>query len=130
MASRKKWSTARWKKELWKYFTLYIKARDKYTCITCGRKVEGQNAQGGHYVAKGACGLDYYFSERNVHCQCGNCNLRLEGNRPAYRAFILSQYGADVLSDLESNYHKPCKWSAEVFESKIAYYKKLTEELI
>lgn len=85
---------------------------------------------GGHYIAKGACGLDYYFSERNVHAQCTRCNLQLEGNRPAYRAIILRRYGRATLLDLETNYHKPCKWTREDFETKIAYYKAKVNEAL
>jgi hypothetical protein len=125
----KKRSLASLKKELWKHFTLYVKARDKYTCITRGRRVEGGNAQGGHYIAKAACGLEYYFGETNTHCQCSNCNLRLEGNRPAYRAFILRTYGARTLKDLETNYHKPVKWTAQDFQNKIALYKEKLKAL-
>lgn len=113
------------KKTLWKVFTAYIKARDNYTCVTCGKKVEKYEAQGGHYIAAGACGLDYYFSEKNVHCQCTNCNLRLEGNRPAYRQFILRKYGEETLNDIEMNYHRPSP--NYPFLEKIEYYKnKLT----
>lgn len=125
----KKKSVAALKRSLWKIFTAYVKARDNYTCVTCRRKVEGANAQGGHYIAKAACGLDYYFSETNVHCQCANCNLRLEGNRPAYREYIVRTYGLRVLADLEQNYHKPCKWSQGDFEEKIALYTAKLSEL-
>ena len=121
----KKPTHAALKRKLWKVFTAYIKARDNYICITCGRKVEGANAQGGHYIAKGACGLDYYFSEKNVHCQCSNCNLRLEGNRPAYREYILRTYGSGVLTDLETNYHKPCKWTTQDFLDRIERYSQV-----
>lgn len=122
---KRKLTTSAYKKKLWHVFTAYIKRRDNYTCVTCGRKVEGANAQGGHYIAKGACGLDYYFSEKNVHCQCGNCNLRLEGNRPAYREYILRTYGSGILTDLEQNYHRPNKWTPADFETKIAHYSSL-----
>lgn len=113
---------AQLKKRLWKVFTLWIKNRDKWTCVTCGRKVEGQNAQGGHYIAKAACGLDYYFSEINVAAQCAGCNLHLEGNRPAFRRYLVSRYGEAVVNELEQNYHRPCKWSQADFEERIARY--------
>ena len=116
---------AQFKRELWKWFTLYIKQRDGYRCVTCGRQVAGANAQGGHYIAKAACSLDYYFSEVNVATQCAACNLFLEGNRPAFRQFILHRYGPDALADLERNFRKPCKWTAQEFEQKIAHYKAL-----
>lgn len=123
----KKPSTSKLKKKLWDVFTKYVKARDNYTCVTCGKKVEKYEAQGGHYIAAGACGADYYFSEVNVNCQCTNCNLRLEGNRPAYRAFILRKYGAPVLEDLQNNYHKPNKLYP--YEAKIQEYKEKLSSL-
>lgn len=123
----KKKSNASLKKKLWKVFTLWIKKRDNYTCVTCKRKVDGYSAQGGHYIAAGACGLEYYFSEKNVHCQCTNCNFRLEGNRPAYRDFIIATYGIKTLQDLEQNYWRPCKDFP--FEEKIRHYTELLKKL-
>lgn len=125
--TKQKKSNAKLKKNLWKIFARWVKERDRWTCVTCGRKVDGYSANAGHYIAAGACGLEYYFSERNVHCQCTVCNLRLEGNRPAYRAFILSRYGETTLKDIETNYWKPCKDFP--FEAKIAHYQALLEKL-
>ena len=115
-------SKASLKKALWKLFSAYVKKRDNNICVTCGKRVEKYEAQGGHYIAAGACGLEYYFSEFNVHCQCTNCNLRLEGNRPAYRSFIIRTYGIKVLKDIETNYHKPCP--SFPFQQKITEYKE------
>lgn len=117
----RKRSKASLKKALWKVFTEYVKNRDGWRCVTCGKRAEGQGMNGGHYIAKAACGLDYYFSEFNTHAQCVTCNLTLEGNRPAYRRFILERYGPDVLRDLETNYHRPSVGFD--FEAKIAEYK-------
>lgn len=120
---RKKKTFAQLKKDLWAVFTKYIKQRDGYVCVTCGRKAEGYGMGGGHYIAKAACSLNYYFSETNVNAQCTYCNLTLEGNRPAYRDFIIRKYGAETLKDIEMNYHKPCK--DYPFEERIAHYKFL-----
>jgi hypothetical protein len=128
----RRWKSAPWllsKKGIWKHFTLYVKARDKYTSVTCGTFATGYGMGGGHYIARGACGLDYYFSERNVHAQCTRCNLGLEGNRPAYRAYILRTYGRATLTDLESNYHRPTPWTAQDFLDKIALYKEKLKAL-
>lgn len=78
---------------------------------------------GGHYIAKAACGAEYYFHEKNVHAQCTDCNLKLEGNRPVYGRRIREVYGEAVAHDLETNYHNPCP--DYPYEEKIAYYKKL-----
>lgn len=118
---------AQLKKLLWKHFTKFVKQRDKFKCCTCGRLTEGRNSQGGHYIAAGACGLEYYFNEKNVHCQCSDCNLRHEGNRPAYRSFLLQTYGQDVLDDLERNYHRPFSGDSYAWLlEKIEYYKNAT----
>jgi hypothetical protein len=77
----------------------------------------------GHYIAKAACGADYYFSEKNVNAQCAYCNLAKEGDRPNYRLAIIARYGMDTLVDIETNYHKPCKDFD--YEGKIAHYKEL-----
>lgn len=95
--------------------------------MTCGLKVGGRNAQAGHYMPKGACGLEYYFSEENVHCQCGKCNLYLQGNLPEYRKFIIEKYGIKTLERIEREYHKPTK--DYPFEEKIAHYKELCRDL-
>lgn len=108
------------KKKLWKVFATYIKNRDNWTCVTCGKKATGQGMHAGHYIAKAACGADYYFHEKNVHATCAYCNLALEGNRPAYRKFILEKYGEEVLHDLETNYRNP--QPDFDYEGKIAYY--------
>ena len=118
-----------WKKKLWEHFTAYIKERDNWTCVTCGKKAKGYGMGGGHYIAKGGCGNEYYFHERNVHAQCTNCNLKLEGNRPAYREFILRTYGEETLHDLENNYHKPTPWKADKYAELIEVYKRKLKEL-
>jgi len=76
----------------------------------------------GHYIAKGACGLIYYFHEKNVHAQCFRCNMNLEGNRVDYRLKIIEVYGRKTLKDLETNYHQPSH--NYPFEEKIEEYKE------
>lgn len=128
----KKGTLSWWKQELWKVFAIYIKERDKWCCVTCGRKAKGYGMGAGHYIAKGACSNEYYFSEENVHAQCTYCNLALEGNRPKYREYIIKKYGTKTLKDLETNYNKPTPWSIEDYQNKIKFYKdktiKLTEK--
>ncbi|MFS4438578.1 recombination protein NinG [Paracoccaceae bacterium GXU_MW_L88] len=112
------------KKTLWRHFARYIKKRDKNICFTCGKKVEGRNAQAGHYMPKSACGLEYYYSETNVHCQCGECNCFLHGNIPNYRKAIVRKYGKKELETIERNFRKPYTGDSKAWLlERIAYYK-------
>lgn len=82
----------------------------------------------GHYIVKGACGLEYYFHEKNVHAQCYRCNINLSGNSAEYRKRLIQEYGEKAVKDLETNYHNPS--SNFPFEDKIAYYKGKVESLL
>ena len=77
---------------------------------------------GGHYKPAGACGLEYYFSEYNVHAQCTYCNLTLQGDKHNYRERLIKKYGKKVVEDIDQNYHKPCKDFP--FLEKIEEYKQ------
>lgn len=121
----KKPTRGKLKKILWKHFSLFIRTRDKFTCVTCGRVGSGSGIHAGHYIVKASCGLDYYFSEQNTHAQCYRCNIHLSGNSVEYRKFMLRKYGEEILNDIEMNYHKPC--IDYPFEQKIDHYKKLNE---
>jgi len=112
------------KKILWKHFSIYIRTRDNFTCVCCGRVGSGSGIHAGHYVTRAACGVDYFFSEKNVHAQCYNCN---NGNSIPYRKFLLRKYGEEVVKDLETNYHKPC--IDYPFEEKIEEYQQKLKEL-
>ena len=80
-----KTKTKKQKQELDSIFSLFIKTRDEWTCFTCGKKAKGNGMHNGHYIPRGACGLELYFSEENCHAQCFKCNMELEGNKHVYR---------------------------------------------
>jgi hypothetical protein len=125
--TKKKPTTARLRKELWKVFTLYIKMRDNWTCFTCGRKATGQGMGGGHYKPKGACSAEYYYSEINVNAQCTDCNLVLCGNQVEYRRRLVLKYGEEKVNDIDMNFRKPVKYYP--YESKIEEYKEKNKRL-
>jgi hypothetical protein len=118
---KRKKSLSRLRKILWEWFTKYIKLRDNYTCITCGKVAQGQGMGGGHYKPKGACNLTYYFSEVNVNAQCTYCNLTLQGNQVVYRERLIQKFGLEAVLDIEQNFRKPTRDFP--FEEKIEYYK-------
>ncbi len=119
--SGKQKTTAKLKKELWKWFTLYIKQRDNWACFTCGRRCEGSGAHGGHFITKSIGGILLYFDERNVHCQCYNCNINLAGNIWEYGQRLGEETVAALYKLKPAS--KKAKWDREQYLDKIAYYK-------
>ena len=121
-------SVSKLKKDLWVVFSKYIRQRDKYTCVTCGKKGEGSGIHAGHYITMSVGGLGLYFHEKNVHAQCYRCNIHLSGNWTAYREFILKQYGQEVDTKLLNMKSQIVKLSEQDYIEKIAHYKGLLTE--
>lgn len=117
-------SISKLKKELWKYFSLYIRQRDKFTCFTCGRKGEGSGMHAGHFVPKSIGGIALYFHEDNVHAQCYNCNINLGGNHYIYGK-KLGEEKAEELYRIKNQVSE--KWTTEDYQAKILYYKRKIE---
>lgn len=115
------------KKELWKWFSLFIRQRDGYKCVTCGKYAEGSGMHAGHYITKAAGGLALYFHENNVHAQCFRCNIHLSGNWSKYRDFILEKYGEAVDKELMRLRYVVLKWTTKDYEEKINHYKSLVK---
>ena len=109
-----------YKKKLWRIFTKFIKERDQWTCYTCGTVATGWGMGGGHFISKGACPPSLYFSEDNVHAQCTNCNLKLEGNHYVY-GIKLGKKLADKLIKQRLELQGEI-WSIEDYQSKIKEY--------
>ena len=116
-----KWNLKKAKKEYWKYFSIFIRMREKGVCFTCGKKIpdyynrkgkliEGwKAAQAGHFVTAANCGLALYFHPKNVHCQCYYCNINLSGNWLEYERRMIEVYGKE-----ETEKIKAMKWQEEV----------------
>lgn len=75
--------TSKLKKSLWQIFSRYIRHRDNWTCITCGKYATGAGMHAGHYIPKSVGGIELYFDEENVHAQCltNDSKLLLENGK-------------------------------------------------
>ena len=107
---QRKTSIAALHRKLWALFAAYVKARDGNHCITCpATGLEGRNWQAGHFIRKdGHAALQY--DPKNVHSQCGRCNLRERGNAGVYAVKILDMYGAAELRRLMGRYNLIKSW--------------------
>jgi hypothetical protein len=108
-------TTAKWKKKLWPLFAAWVKERDSYRCFTCQKQLEPHtsNCQAGHFIPKSTCGLDLYFNELNVHCQCFHCNINLGGYGAMYTKRMVEVYGQEVVDELwrrTTNITKQLNW--------------------
>lgn len=125
----KEHSKSWYKKELWKWFSKYIRLRDKRVCITCGRIVPPEKPQGyhaGHCEPKSICPLCLYFSEKNVNGQCYNCNINLGGWGARYRKRVDEKWGVGTYEAIEKMKieFKGQQWTIDEYLDKIKEYKE------
>lgn len=92
---------------LWSLFSLYIRKRDGWKCITCGKtNPDHRLIHGGHFLSRRHKSIK--FDPHNVHAQCSYCNLYLKGNVAVYADKIISLYGMEEFHRLlgDSRYVK------------------------
>jgi hypothetical protein len=111
-----------------KLFSNYIKDRDNYTCFTCGKVCNSDEKKkyfhAGHYVPRGNYNIRY--DERNVNCQCFQCNIHLSGNTLIYRERLIKAYNQHTVELLEKTpkkYTGNKRWLLETIIRKYKEYK-------
>jgi hypothetical protein len=120
------------KKELDKWFSLYIRLRDAtdegmVECFTCGKV--------GHYKKGMQCGhfqsrrfLATRYDERN-QVQCVACNMFRAGEQWKFGMKLNAKYGIGTSAELEFIARQPIKYARFEYENEIAYYKKIVNKL-
>ena len=120
----KKWTIARWKKELDKWFSLYIRwkyAKNGYVrCYTCSVTKPIGDMQNGHWIPRNV--LATRFSEENCRPQCVACNM-FQGGKPDVFAVNLLQEGVDIIK-LQQQRYKVMKVDVIWYENQVNYYKE------
>ena len=101
-------------------------------CVSCGKVVHWKEAQGGHYVSRGAAATK--LMEENIHPQCKQCNGPRGGNMVGYTVYMIDTYGPDFIKELELKRRGGHKWSRPDLLEQIAELKErekqLSEELL
>ena len=121
------------KKELDKWFSLYIRLRDAtdggmVQCFTCGVvKHYKQGMQCGHFQSRRH--LPTRFDEQNCAPQCVACNMFRGGEQYKFATNLDAEYGEGKAEELEFLARQIIKLTRVDYEEKISYYKLAVEKL-
>ena len=121
------------KKELDKYFSLFIRLRSAndygmVQCFTCG-VVRGykDGMQNGHFQSRKH--MATRFHEDNCQVQCIKCNIFDSGQQYLFSLRLDEKYGQGTAEELEFLARTIHKVSRVEYEEQISYYKNLVENL-
>ena len=120
------------KKELDKWFSLYIRLREcsdtgSAVCFTCGKMAHYKTLQNGHFQSRRF--MATRFDEENCQVQCVKCNMYSQGEQYKFGLALDSKYGEGTAEELEQISRSILKISRVEYEEKIVYYKSLVEKL-
>ena len=122
------------KKELDKWFSLYIRLRDATDeglcqCFTCGKVAHYKTGsmQCGHFQSR-----KYHstrWNEQNCQVQCVGCNMFKSGEQWKFGLALDVKYGEGTSQELEFLSKIIVKKMRSEYEEDIRYYKTLVENL-
>ena len=112
------------KKEIWKYFSEWVRRSAKGVCFTCGTKKRWKKMNAGHYIHNA---LDY--EPMNVHCQCVRCNKWLSGNLGIYGEKLIKQHGTDAIDALRFKAKQIWKPSRQELGELLGHWKSEVSRL-
>ena len=96
-------------KKLWRLLSDYIRQRDKWTCITCGKTEWGRKMHAGHLISRKR--KNTLFDPKNIHAQCSWCNLFKYGDTANYSQKFIVLYGLDEFNNLLERARKDRQWT-------------------
>ena len=126
-------SISKLKKELDKWFSLYIRLRDAtdegaVICVTCNKVSHYKSGmQNGHFQSRRHHATRW--NEKNCAVQCIGCNCFKQGEQFRFSIYIDAKYGEGTSEYLESLARTTVKLSRIDYEEKISYYKSYVEKL-
>ena len=120
------------KKELDKWFSLFIRLRDStdegmVQCFTSGRIYHYKNIHAGHFISRKR--LSTRWCEVNVQAQSAADNLFGQGEQYKFGLNLDAKYGEGTAEELEFKSRLTLKMSRVDYEEKIGYYKELVNNL-
>ena len=125
-------SISKLKKELDKWFSLYIRLRyatdeGLVQCYTCGKVDHYKKLQCGHFMSRRFHSTRW--SELNCQVQCVKCNMYGQGEQFKFGLNLDAQYGLGTAEELQYEARKIVKYTRVDYTEQIVYYKSLVENL-
>ena len=120
------------KKDLDKWFSLYIRLRDATNegmvqCFTSGRVYHYKKIHAGHFMSRRH--LATRWCEINVQPQSAADNLFGQGEQYRFGLYLDNKYGEGTAEELQYKARTTVKLSRVDYEEKISYYKSLVKNL-
>ena len=120
------------KKELDKWFSLYIRLRDAsdeglVQCFTSERVYHYKSIHAGHFMSR-RC-LSTRWCEINVQPQSAKDNLFGQGEQYKFALRLDNKYGEGTAEELQYKARQIQKFSRVDYEEKISYYKEAVKNL-
>lgn len=117
-------------KKLDDVFQMWVRYRDNFTCITCGKKFpvgERKELHAGHFVSRGIYATRW--DEKNVNAQCAACNLKQSFGDVEiihnYELALEQKYGFGTVEELLNKKHQLYKLKRCDLLDMIDKYEKL-----
>jgi hypothetical protein len=124
-------SISKLKKELDKWFSLYIRLRYSENglcqCFTCGKVDHYKKLQCGHFQSRRHHATRW--NEQNCQVQCVKCNMFEQGEQWKFGISLNAKYGEGTSNELEFLAHTTVKKNRVEYEDDIRYYKAVVENL-
>ena len=125
-------SISKLKKELDKWFSLFIRLREVddlgfVECITSGRFYHYKNIHAGHFMSRKSHSTRW--DEVNVQPQSAADNLFGQGEQYKFGKALDKKFGVGTAEKLQHKSREIQKFSRVDYEEKISYYKSLVEKL-
>ena len=120
------------KKELDRWFSLYIRLRDAneygmVQCFTSGRVYHYKSIHAGHFMSRKR--LATRWCELNVQPQSPADNLFGQGEQYKFSLNLDAKYGDGAAEELQIKSMQTLKMTRVDYEEKITYYKLLVNKL-
>ena len=126
-------SVSKLKKDLDKWFSLYIRLRDAtdegmVQCFTCGKAAHYKDGmQCGHFQSRKHQATRW--NEQNCQVQCVGCNMFKQGEQWTFGLNLDAKYGSSTSFDLHVLSKQTLKMTRADYEEDIRYYKALVDNL-